>query len=205
MSRDSHDIRQGEQIRRCLNVFWRGSEPFPPGDILSGDGTPLLSWRVAFLLENEKSFPEYRDKNFSFNTDEPWDTSNNLKAAETKPDFFMYPYHLETKNSIKTCVVLIKEVAELKRTGQYDDQIRDKALIVLLAPEDAVPWTAPVDVSWKDLAAGRIKAFNRNGYFFYVKCGDITMEYLKRHPQSYEEWAKLCDVENILVGDKHGR
>lgn len=196
--KETHNLRSRNQVNNSLGIFYRGiGEWFPPDDIFAEDGTPLLSWRVAYLLENARYYPEYLSKKHPFQLDESWNTEANLQAAKRKPNFFMYPYRLEKKGNMKTCVVLVKEVAELKRTKKYEDRIKDKALVVLVDPEHAVQWTAPVDVSWKDLASGKIKSFNRDGYFFYVRCGGVSMEYLKRHPGSYEEWAALCDVAGV--------
>jgi Protein of unknown function (DUF1559) len=51
-----------------------------PADIMSAEGTPLLSWRVALLpfLEQANLYEEFR-------LDEPWDSEHNKKLLEKMP------------------------------------------------------------------------------------------------------------------------
>lgn len=74
-------------------------------------------------------------------------------------------------------------------------------MIFFVDAEDAVPWTAPIDVKWKDLANGKITPFNKDGFFFYVRCGGLEPKYLERVPSTYKEWEELCGCPESLKSD----
>ena len=185
------------------NAVQSGLSPFgfPPNDITDSNGLPLLSWRVAFLQEISRC-GEYGDILSRFNFQENWLSPQNLEASKQRPNFYFYPYYLEKSKPTLTCMVLVKEIADWKRSGNYGKgHIQDKALVILIDPEYAVPWTAPTtDVSWQDLANGKIKPFVTNGYIHYLKAWDLLPETgAAKCPESYEEWENLCGVPSWVI------
>jgi hypothetical protein len=173
---------------------------------------PLLSWRVAFLQPpgptdlSEKPLLEYRNTFSRFDLRENWLSLQNAEASKRKPGFYFFPYFLETQDNTLTCMVLIKEIAEWKRSGNYDkEQIEEKALVILVDPKNAVPWTAPnTDVSWKDLASGKIKPFmdSKNGYIYYLKAWNLSYGRLEC-PKTYEDWERLCGVPEMPLSGEN--
>ena len=159
-----------------LRVAYRGIDGdsfILPDDIVSEDGEPLLSWRVALaLLDARVSTSGLGTCDFPFKLDEPWDSPYNIPALEKKPQFCFFPYKDKGKNKGKTCLVRIKEVHEALKAGyDFGDDSR-AAYVIFVDPESSVPWTRPQDVSIKDLASGKVKLFPTLCSFYGdVNCG----------------------------------
>jgi hypothetical protein len=112
--------------------------------------------------------------------------------VDDKPPWYYYPYY--SKKHRRSCVVGIEEIMSLDKGMMIQDVFKKKAIIVVIEPEHAINWTEPKDISWKDLANGKIKPFYyKNGYIMYIKIGDCTVE-TKRIPSSYLEWQQLCGI-----------
>jgi hypothetical protein len=188
------------------------SDVFIPEDIVSEEGMPLLSWRVALTMEianQNQKIP------LAFRLDETWDSKTNLGVALPRPPFYMYPHRLDyRRKKIETCAVFIKEVADKLRqykpeateSEKFFDQIKGKAFLVILDPKYAIPWTKPFDVSWKYLATGKVELYKihtQNGIMIDCLTYDQPQEvgYIKRIyrktikcPESYKEWEELCGL-----------
>lgn len=72
-----------ESIRSALLAYVATFGHYPPPVILSDDGRPLLSWRVALL-----PMLGHVDLFLDFNLDEPYDSEHNLKVSQRMPEFF---------------------------------------------------------------------------------------------------------------------
>jgi hypothetical protein len=199
------------RLHNMLNQYHRSFEDneeydFIPQDILSKDGTPLLSWRVALWMESTM------EKDIRFNLNAPWDSTENFQYTLTlnRPRYYMYPNRLDRKRkNIKTCALLIKEIAdELHKnfpptdTTQKEklEQIKDKAFLIIVDPKYAVTWTEPKDISWKELASGQVKPYtvktkegNKIYYLSYKHQYGISYKHLIE-PTSYEEWEEFCGL-----------
>ena len=62
-------------------------------------------------------------------------------------------------------------------------------VLVLLDERDSFCWTRPYDVSWKDLASGKVKLINDPIIYMNAK-GEVRS--LEETPQTPEEWRDFC-------------
>jgi prepilin-type processing-associated H-X9-DG protein len=85
-SRRVQSVNNLKQIGLALDNFHTLNNPWPPPAILSQDGKPLLSWRVAILplLDQRALFNE-------FHLDEPWDSEHNQALVERMPNVYVVP------------------------------------------------------------------------------------------------------------------
>ena len=71
-----------------------------------------------------------------------------------------------------------------------------KAYLVLLSPENAVPWTQPFDVSWRDLASGDVKLYDRKPIVFVTADGKLwTTDAL---PDTLEGWKTFLGIDEAV-------
>ena len=192
-----------QQITNSLRDLSFGYVVYPEGfpeNITSEDGKELLSWRVAFYLKNLQIL---RHGEANFDLAEPWTSETNQEAAIKRPFFCFNPYDRECKYEMKTCLVCIKEIAELRKKDPHNEILRNKAIFVLVDPEYAVPWTAPEDISWKDLASGKIKLYVPYGtVIHYVKANNFEQDYTKDIPKTFDEWKDFCGIDEDVVVDE---
>jgi hypothetical protein len=123
-----------------------------PCNITSEDGKPLLSWRVVILpyIEQDNLYK-------TFNMDEPWDSENNKKLIEKKPDIYASP-RVALKNKAYTVYQgfagdgTLFEPGKKLRIADITDGTSNTIMVV--ESSVAVPWTKPVDLPFdakKDL------------------------------------------------------
>jgi len=121
----------------------------PAQAICSGDGKPLLSWRVAILpyLGQQELYDE-------FHLDEPWDSEHNRKLVSRIPAIYVTPgapaenQHegLTTMQVITGPGTLFAKQAQGMAIKDVKDGTSYTLLIVEAMPGNAVPWTKPADV-----------------------------------------------------------
>ena len=211
--------RISQQISGSFAEFRDRPDVFSfPENILSERGEPLLSWRVAFLLEREEYYhPKislWRENEPTFRINESWQSTNNEEAAKTKPNFCFYPYYLDSKINTMTCLVRIKEIAEFKKANPDSIILGKKALLIIVDPKFAVPWTSPRDISWKDLASGKVKPYMELGAICYARASDYAFFSDNNYPKTFSEWQNFCGVseqvtqinllenESLLINDE---
>lgn len=130
---------------------------FPANANYSGDGKPLLSWRVHILplLEEGELYSQFK-------LDEPWDSEHNRKLIEKMPAVYANP-GLPSPSDFKTnYLAVVGEgcVFDGTPTGIQIRQITDGTsktiMLVEAAPDRAVIWTKPDDWQFdpKDPASG---------------------------------------------------
>lgn len=123
-----------------------------PGNIVSEDGKPLLSWRVAILPFIEQ-LPLYQQ----FHLDEPWDSEHNIKLIDKMPPIYVHP-ELQTKpNTTVHQRPIGKEKSPHGETIMSSDKacrfrdILDGTSMTILTlealPSEAVAWTKPMDLN----------------------------------------------------------
>lgn len=142
--------------------FYMADEVFAD-DIVDSYGVPIQSWRVAYANAIKDEFGEWNPTR-PIDVSKPWYDDDNMKASKCKPDCFRFLSSLNSDDyddkgrEETTCLSRIKEVHEQLKTGAATkEELAGKAYFVLLAPEYAFRWTKPYDVSWKDLASGKVK------------------------------------------------
>ncbi len=175
-----------------------------PEDILSSSGEPLLSWRVSYLLDlsnkdffmNDVTVKAYLnwDSIGSVDTTKPWNDKSNEFFLNSRPFFYFYPFYLEPECGNKTCLLRIKEIHEKIRSGTIQAGEEEKAYLVFVDPKYAVPWTKPQDVSWKDLASGKVQLFTAVRIRYYNVQGIQCI--LDKAPETLEEWREFCGVDD---------
>lgn len=120
-----------------------------PTDILSDEGKPLLSWRVAALDYTEEQ-ALYRQ----FHLDEPWDSEHNLKLAKQIPDMYRDPDPAIVRKLKEPWYTTFLGVAGPGTVfdGSGDmtfkkmiDGLSNIVFVVEVTPGHAVPWTKPAD------------------------------------------------------------
>jgi RNA polymerase sigma factor (sigma-70 family) len=120
---------------------------FPPAALLSKEGKPLLSWRVAIL-----PFIGQADLYKQFKLDEPWDSDHNKRLLARMPEVFGAP-HGKQQQGQGTYYQVFTGPGTLfdsrKEAGIAD--ILDSISSTLLIVEGAqtVPWTKPADLSFE--------------------------------------------------------
>jgi hypothetical protein len=158
-------------------------------NIDSLNAEPLLSWRVDILQFS----PEDKSQELflKFNLKNLWNEEQNKNLLQFRPSWYYYPYYM--KEQQKTCILGIEEIMQLPQISKVREIVRDKAIIIVCSHEFAVEWTSPVDISWKDLANGKIKPYLLQNYLYYIKVGngEFTSTLI---PKSFIEWQTLCGL-----------
>lgn len=121
-----------------------------PGDILSEDGKPLLSWRVAVLpyIENQELYEK-------FHLDEPWDSEHNRSLIRKMPDVFQTRESklFSSKTHIQRPIGK-GTVASSPGIGFKGITDGGSSTIALVEAEDAVTWTQPADFAHEEWQSG---------------------------------------------------
>ena len=172
-----------------------------PEDVVDSSGDPILSWRVVYALAVNRETDEWNPEP-PLNLSKPWYDDGNLKAAKNKPYYFFFPFsspgELQKGRKETTCVVRIKEVHERIKQSELTEQEKKKAYLVLLDKDDSFCWTRPYDVSWKDLASGKVKLINDPIIYMNAE-GEVQS--LEETPQTPEEWQDFCGFDDLAAED----
>ncbi|MBQ9811984.1 MAG: hypothetical protein IJM54_01605 [Thermoguttaceae bacterium] len=161
MSRNLQINMQAHNSLRAV-AFTTVVSGYYPEDVLSETGEPILSWRAA-LSENDRDdgyFGDVPDVDLT----KAWDDPANLDAASRRPSEFFYPYYLEEYDPGKTCLFRINDVHERLVAGVATPG--DCPYLVLAAPQHAVPWTKPQDVSIQEITDKKVRLFYAGNYFY---------------------------------------
>ncbi len=164
---------QLRQIMLAIHNYHDAHGQFPP-PVKGRDktGKALLSWRVHLLpyLDEAELYARFR-------LDEPWDSEHNLPLVEQLPDVFFSP------SVPPGHTVLLAPVGENTIFGgtkpvtfrSITDGLSNTATFVVVAPDRAVPWTAPGDYAFDpaDPAAGLAR--DAAGYFL-MAAGDGSIQ-----------------------------
>jgi hypothetical protein len=133
------------QITLALMSYVNAHRAFPERAIYSGDGTPLLSWRVRILpyLGEAKLYDE-------FHLDEPWDSEHNRKLIDRIPLTYSAGTDKSEYGKTRFLAPVGKETfwegrAGFKR-GQLGDGESKTVAVVQAGPDRAVVWTSPIDL-----------------------------------------------------------
>ncbi len=162
-------------------------------NVANNEGCEILSWRAKILeyAFDGESVSLFQKVDYT----SAWNSTQNMEFLQLRPQWCYYPYY--SKESRKTCVVGIREILSLPRTQQILNVVKDKAIILVVAPEYAVEWTRPVDVSWEDLAKGKIAPYwpsdKDKDSLFYIRAGDGA-SLCRSIPKTFDEWRAFCGI-----------
>ena len=138
-----YSMSKMNQIGFAMHAMAEKKEQLPARAITSGEGKPLLSWRVAILpyLDQETGRLFKR-----FKLDESWDSPHNIKLLAEMPLVFKSPGSTNGDNTKSNYVMPTGEetVFEGFKTPSIQSSL---TFISMLEVEDshAVPWTKPAD------------------------------------------------------------
>jgi prepilin-type processing-associated H-X9-DG protein len=154
--RESRRGRCAVQLKRlgqALQGYHEAHGHFPAPALVRGDGTPLLSWRVAILPHLG-----HRALYNRFHRDEPWDSPHNRALVTEMPSVFACPGGPERREGRTGYRVVVGPKTEpssvntpFEPTRGVDlREITDGAANTgLIFETDAtVPWTKPDDLLW---------------------------------------------------------
>lgn len=145
-ARRTQSMNNLKQIALAMHIYYDKYKQFPAAASVDANGKPLLSWRVHILpyIDQQALYDQFK-------LDEPWDSEHNKKLAETIPAVYLDP-SAALKPGQTTYLVPASEgtVFAGKVPLRFQD-IRDGTaqtlMVVNVAPERAVIWTKPDDLT----------------------------------------------------------
>jgi hypothetical protein len=169
-------INNLKQIAVAIINFVDMKKTLPAGAILSKDGKPLLSWRVAILpfLEQNQLFAQFK-------LDEPWDSEHNKALIEKMPDVLKAPGSKAT-SEFKTVYLAVRgdntamPLDKPVKIRSITDGMSATIAVVEVADDKAVIWTKPDDFEpdEKNPIAGLVGL--RDGVFLAAFCDAHVQE-----------------------------
>jgi ribosomal protein L40E len=134
-----------KQIALAIHNYHDTHDTLPPPAILSPDGKPLLSWRVAILPYVDQN-PLYN----RFKLDEPWDSPHNVELMKSMPALYRLPGVSHDPTVSHYQVIVGKGTVFEGPKGLSLSSITDGSSNTILVAEAAqpVPWTKPDDLAY---------------------------------------------------------
>jgi prepilin-type processing-associated H-X9-DG protein len=135
-----------KQIALAYHNVHAATNAFPPPAIMSKDGKPLLSWRVAIL-----PYVEQQELYNKFKLDEPWDSPHNKALIKEMPPVYLCPSRKAPEPGTTTYRVFVGEGALFQEgVGTPIQSVTDGTsnTIMVVESTDAVPWTKPDDLKF---------------------------------------------------------
>ena len=140
------------EIMTALQGYNVRHRRFPPQAIYDREGKPLLSWRVAILVElGCPAMP--------FNFDEPWDSTHNEQFIEQMPEVYRpaptHTLHKAPPGMTRYQAVVGNNCAfegsEGMKIRSVIDGTANTIMLVETEHELAVPWTKPADWMFEEM------------------------------------------------------
>lgn len=154
--RESRRAGCAENLKRiglAMHEYHNAHEHFPAPSLARGDGTPLLSWRVALLPHLG-----YTSLYERFHLDEPWDSPHNLALLPEMPREFACPGGPARRAGRTGYLVIVGPQTDPTSVNTPFEPTRGVDLreildgtsstILALETDAAIPWTRPDDLRW---------------------------------------------------------
>jgi hypothetical protein len=145
----------------------------PARVLMTKDGKPGLSWRVAILpnMGEEKLYAE-------FHLDEPWDSAHNRPLLEKMPDVYQSPMKKDAPGFTHYLAIVGPKAVLDDRSPISEVKISDGTAqtIMFVEANDAVEWTKPADYDPpKDNPAAGLGKLHPKDYFLAgFPSGDVN-------------------------------
>ena len=159
-ARRASNMNNMKQIGLAMHNYHSAYRKLPGASIDDENGKPLLSWRVAIL-----PFIEEQNLYQQFHLDEPWDSDHNIKLLPMMPKIYEDPnVAVEPGKTIFHAPVgegLMFQEGKEMRFRDVLDGLSNSIMVFQANPDEAVPWTKPVDVKLDMDAADASFFFNQ--------------------------------------------
>jgi prepilin-type processing-associated H-X9-DG protein len=135
-----------KQIGLALHNYHDVYGCFPPAAITDATGKPLLSWRVALL-----PFLEQQGLYNRLKLDEAWNSPHNLALLGERPMVFACPSDPDLGENMTRYLGLVGPGAFFdwaKGTTIQSFYDGTSNTLAVVEARDAVPWTAPADLTY---------------------------------------------------------
>jgi hypothetical protein len=145
-TRRSQSTNNLKQIAIAMHNYHDANKCFPPHEIYSADGKPLLSWRVLVL-----PYVEQNQLYQQFHLNEPWDSPHNRALVEKMPPLYRCPgSKLKEKGRTNYVVSVGPQTVFHGRQGTPIKDITDGTSNTIMVVECDDPhspvWTKPDDL-----------------------------------------------------------
>jgi hypothetical protein len=179
-SRRQVSMNNLKQLALAWHIYLDSHKSTCPGNIMSEDGKPLLSWRVAIL-----PYVGQEALHKQFKLDEPWDSEHNRKLIAKMPATYHAP--AQKVEDGKTCYLAPTGMADKAHIGvlgikfpkEVPDGTSNTIMIVESNDAAAVVWTKPDDltVDPKDPIKGLLGHYEQG---FAAAFADVSVRFISR-------------------------
>jgi hypothetical protein len=197
-----------KQLGMAVHQYHELHDSLPLYAIMSKDGKPLLSWRVALLpyMEQDALYKK-------FNLDEPWDSPHNIKLLAEMPKVYANPRFPQTPPDQTFFRVFVGPETVFRpapRAGQASRGVtlaqitaQDGSVGTVLVVEagEAVPWTKPDELTFtKD---GPLPALGgpTGDFFVYLTC-DSAVHRGRKTADPAKIRSLIHMTDNVAVSEK---
>jgi prepilin-type processing-associated H-X9-DG protein len=198
--KQARDRKQSQENLKLFGLALHGYHDvygrMPGPAILSKDGKPLLSWRVAIL-----PFIEQQDLYKKFKLDEPWDSPNNRKLLKEMPKIFETPGVKSSTPHVTFYQGIVGKDAPWRadknlRFADFTDGLSNT--ILLVEGSEPVPWTKPTDIAYEAKKALPKFGWLKEG--FNVLMADGSVRFVGRKVTEPTLRAAITPAGNDILG-----
>jgi prepilin-type processing-associated H-X9-DG protein len=172
------DANNMKQIAIAMHNYHGDYNIMPPPAILSKEGKPLLSWRVAILpyIEQDALYKQ-------FHLDEPWDSPHNIQLLEQMPKTYEAPNRPAERRGWTYYQAFVGKYAIMDPTekvslGAVSAQDGTANTLLLTEGAEAVPWTKPDDLIFDFNPGTPLPAFGDRANVLF---GDGSVRQMRRN------------------------
>lgn len=132
-----------QEVFISFSKYANDHNTYPTAYIKSGEGKPLLSWRVTIL-----PYLGYEELYRQFHLDEAWDSPHNLRLLPRMPEVYkVSPYSAEFEPGYTAITTVVGPNSLLSKDKPVRlDDVSDHFGVLTLRRQ-GIPWTAPDDLN----------------------------------------------------------